>query len=227
MTPVPSEAIQRRRRWARALRARRRWVAVLLLTASVAFALDALAPAAPATDPVVVAAHALAPGATLNEGDVRLAAWPTALVPADAIRSIAETSGRVLAGAVGEGEALTGLRLVGPALTAAIAGAGRVAAPVRLADAATARLLRPGDRVDVVAAQAGTADPISGGTAPPGARVVAAAALVITVAPDTQPNALIGSTSGGALVVLALSRTEALAVAEASVLGPISVLLVG
>ncbi|MCX4801034.1 hypothetical protein ACFWWM_04135 [Streptomyces sp. NPDC058682] len=69
----------------------------------------------------------------------------------------------------------------------------RVSAPVRIADAATVRLLRPGDRVDVVAAER---------TGPP--RVVAAGALVAEV-PD--PDKGVGD--GGALVVLSVPRDTA------------------
>nr|WP_328790095.1 hypothetical protein [Streptomyces sp. NBC_00273] len=69
----------------------------------------------------------------------------------------------------------------------------RVSAPVRIADAATVRLLRPGDRVDVVAAER---------TGPP--RVLAAGALVAEV-PD--PDKGVGD--GGALVVLSVPRDTA------------------
>ncbi|WP_411757309.1 hypothetical protein [Streptomyces venezuelae] len=69
----------------------------------------------------------------------------------------------------------------------------RVSAPVRIADAATVRLLRPGDRVDVVAAER-TGSP----------RVVATGVLVAEVpAPDP------GVVDGGALVVLSVPRDVA------------------
>ncbi|MFD9409103.1 hypothetical protein ACFWBN_19065 [Streptomyces sp. NPDC059989] len=68
-----------------------------------------------------------------------------------------------------------------------------VSAPVRIADAATVRLLRPGDRVDVVAAERAE---------PP--RVVAAGARVAEV-PD--PDQGVGD--GGALVVLSVPRDTA------------------
>ncbi|MEU4652674.1 hypothetical protein AB0G32_01775 [Streptomyces sp. NPDC023723] len=78
-----------------------------------------------------------------------------------------------------------------------------VSAPVRIADAATVRLLRPGDRVDVVA----------GGTAG-GATVVARGARVTEV-PQSVPAALDsdgtdgGGGAGGALVVLSVPRDTA------------------
>ncbi|MER7824378.1 hypothetical protein ABTX85_17645 [Streptomyces sp. NPDC096097] len=73
------------------------------------------------------------------------------------------------------------------------AAARMVSAPVRIADAATVRLLRPGDRVDVVAAER---------TGPP--EVVAAGALVGEV-PDPDK----GVADGGALVVLSVPRDTA------------------
>ncbi|WP_330305178.1 MULTISPECIES: hypothetical protein [unclassified Streptomyces] len=82
-----------------------------------------------------------------------------------------------------------------------------VAAPVRISDGATVRLLRPGDRVDVVAAD-------SGGEA----RVVAAGARVTDV-PD------VSATETGALVVLAVPRATAARLAGASATSRLAVTL--
>ncbi|MPY37519.1 hypothetical protein FNH09_41835 [Streptomyces adustus] len=71
-----------------------------------------------------------------------------------------------------------------------------VTAPVRIADAATVRLLRPGDRVDVIAAGPAA----TGGDA----RVVARGALVTRVPTPVDPPP-----EGGALVVLSLERATA------------------
>ncbi|MFD7627947.1 hypothetical protein ACFV7Q_18255 [Streptomyces sp. NPDC059851] len=68
-----------------------------------------------------------------------------------------------------------------------------VSAPVRIADAATVRLLRPGDRVDVVAAER---------AGPP--RVVAEGARV-----DAVPGREEDAGGGGALVVLSVPRDTA------------------
>ncbi|MCX4692812.1 hypothetical protein [Streptomyces sp. NBC_01408] len=68
-----------------------------------------------------------------------------------------------------------------------------VSAPVRIADAGTVRLLRPGDRVDVVAAER---------AGPP--RVVASGARVAEVPAPEQ-----GAGDGGALVVLSVDRDTA------------------
>ncbi|MFI9152833.1 hypothetical protein [Streptomyces sp. NPDC053367] len=78
-----------------------------------------------------------------------------------------------------------------------------VTAPVRIADGATVRLLRPGDRVDVIAAQ----ETATGGEA----RVVAHGALVTKV-----PEPLTDAAEAGALVVLSVPSDTAVRLAGAS-----------
>ncbi|MCM2390028.1 hypothetical protein [Streptomyces albipurpureus] len=82
-----------------------------------------------------------------------------------------------------------------------------VSAPIRIADGETVRLLRPGDRVDVIAAPASTTP----GGALPDATVVAAGARVTEV-----PKAVDGAHEGGALVVVSVPRTIAAELAGAS-----------
>ncbi|MEV6679896.1 hypothetical protein AB0N09_23990 [Streptomyces erythrochromogenes] len=84
-----------------------------------------------------------------------------------------------------------------------------VSAPVRIADAGTVRLLRPGDRVDVVAAERAQQP-----------RVVAAGARVAEV-PD--PDRGVGD--GGALVVLSVPRETARALVGASATARLAVTL--
>ncbi len=81
-----------------------------------------------------------------------------------------------------------------------------VTAPVRIADAATVRLLRPGDRVDVIAAEESPT-----GT---GARVVARRARVTQVPQAPTPQDSVAE--GGALVVLSVPRDTASRLAGAS-----------
>ncbi|MGW3912902.1 hypothetical protein ACWEBX_15465 [Streptomyces sp. NPDC005070] len=85
--------------------------------------------------------------------------------------------------------------------------AGTVRAPVRIADADVARLLRPGDRVDVVAAD-------DGGEV----RVLAARARVTGV-PDA------GATGTGALVVLSVPPATAVRLAGAGTTSRLAVTL--
>ncbi|MFF3581709.1 CpaB family protein [Streptomyces mirabilis] len=97
-----------------------------------------------------------------------------------------------------------------PSATTSVRGRGAVetvAAPVRIADAATVRLLRPGDRVDVIAAD-GSGE----------GRVVAAGARVAEV-PD------FAATETGALVVLSVPRATAARLAGAGTTARLAVTL--
>jgi hypothetical protein len=85
-----------------------------------------------------------------------------------------------------------------------------VTAPVRIADAATVRLLRPGDRVDVIAAE----ESATGGAA----RIVARGARVAKV-----PAA--SATESGALVVLTVPRRTAARLAGAGATSRLAVTL--
>ncbi|MFI8966625.1 hypothetical protein ACIGO8_31470 [Streptomyces sp. NPDC053493] len=89
-----------------------------------------------------------------------------------------------------------------------------VSAPVRIADAATVRLLRPGDRVDVIAA------PHSMTGVAGEARVVASGARVAEV-----PRAGETRSDGGALVVLSVPRSTATALAGAGMTSQLAVTL--
>ncbi|MET8831525.1 hypothetical protein ABZX40_37145 [Streptomyces sp. NPDC004610] len=99
-----------------------------------------------------------------------------------------------------------------PAGTGEERRAERVTAPVRIADGATVRLLRAGDRVDVVAAQGSAA----GGDA----RVVARGALVTEV-----PEPVDESAGTGALVVLSVPRATAARLVGAGTTGRLAVTL--
>nr|WP_123439609.1 hypothetical protein [Streptomyces sp. PanSC9] len=90
--------------------------------------------------------------------------------------------------------------------------AGVVTAPVRIADAATVRLLRAGDRVDVVAAE----DASAGGAV----RVLARGVRVTKV-----PEPLEGTAEGGALVVLSVPRATAARLVGASATARLAVTL--
>jgi hypothetical protein len=101
-----------------------------------------------------------------------------------------------------------------------------VSAPVRIADAGAVRLLRPGDHVDVIAA--GEARAGTGG----GARVLAKGARVAEV-PHTAAGGAAGfeasdgsaETEGGALIVLAVPRETATALAGAGISSQLAVTL--
>ncbi|MFC9703302.1 hypothetical protein ACFTWD_21700 [Streptomyces sp. NPDC056943] len=89
-----------------------------------------------------------------------------------------------------------------------------VSAPVRIADAETVRLLRAGDRVDVIAAPN---SPMGGAGE---ARVVATGARVAEVPRSGETRS-----DGGALVVLSVPRSTAAALAGAGVTSQLAVTL--
>ncbi|MEY9992009.1 hypothetical protein ABIE67_004041 [Streptomyces sp. V4I8] len=94
----------------------------------------------------------------------------------------------------------------------------RVSAPVRIADGATVRLLRPGDRVDVIAAE----ESATGGDA----RVVARGARVSKVPEMPEaPESLDAASGSGALVVLSVPRSTAARLAGASATARLAVTL--
>ncbi|GFH39446.1 hypothetical protein SCWH03_57130 [Streptomyces pacificus] len=103
-----------------------------------------------------------------------------------------------------------------------------VSAPVRIADAETVRLLKPGDRVDVIAVSSASAgEPPGRGTSiddrtsrGPDARIIVAGARVTAV-----PRAAEGLQDGGALIVLAVPRSVATALAGAGATSRLAVAL--
>ncbi|MFJ8132564.1 hypothetical protein [Streptomyces hydrogenans] len=99
----------------------------------------------------------------------------------------------------------------------AAAPARLVSAPVRIADAEAVRLLRAGDRVDVIAAPVLNSPAGEGGSA---VRVVARSARVAEVPRpgETRPD-------GGALIVLSVPRATATALAGAGVTSQLAVTL--
>ena len=90
---------------------------------------------------------------------------------------------------------------------------GKLEVPVRLADPAVAGVVSPGDVVDVI-----LAGPRSGAT-------VVAAEVVVTALPTTGDGGPWSSDEG--LVMVAASDAEALALAGASVRGPLTIVLHG
>lgn len=180
------------------LRRRRRLVAALLVAAAVLAGLRTVAPPAPDTVAVLVAARDLPSGALLEDGDLVRRDFPAGLAPPGATGAAA---GRVLAAPVRRGEVLTDVRLVGPVLADAVPG--ETVLPVRLPDAGMATLLRAGDEVDLLATDPGT-----------GETTVVARDVTVLATPTGVPDGPAGG-SGGALVVVGASATEAIAIAGA------------
>jgi Flp pilus assembly protein CpaB len=177
--------VDRRARVRRAVRrtvlGRRRSLAAVCAAVAVLAGLQAARPGGPDTVAVVVAAHDLESGTQLSADDVAVARWPVDTAP----RGLeAHAVGRTLAAPIRRGEPVTDVRLVAPALTTGYPG--RVAMPVRIADADMVGLLRVGDHVDLVAA-----DPRAG-TATYAALDVPVVALPVSAGHDSGSTPLTG-----------------------------------
>jgi Flp pilus assembly protein CpaB len=209
----PPPLADRRTRLHRAVRrtvlARRRPLAALCASVAVLAGVQAARPSGPRTVAVTVAAHDLDSGTVLTARDVAVARLPVGEVP----RGVEERAvGRTLAAPMRQGEPVTDVRLVAPALLAGYPG--RVAVPVRVADADAVSLLRVGDRVDLVAA-----DPRSRR-----ATYVAVDVPVLSLPePSDQNTGSAGLT--GRLVVTALTPADVVGVASAAASDLLSVVI--
>lgn len=110
----------------------------------------ALAPPPTPTTAVVVASRDVPAGTELSAADLGVARFPPHLVPEDALRSDDDALGRRTAVPLSPGTVLGETLLAGERFAVA-PPAGAVIVPVRLGDAGTAGLLRPGDHIDLVA----------------------------------------------------------------------------
>jgi Flp pilus assembly protein CpaB len=166
----------------------------------------------PPTVLVVVAARDLAAGTVLTAAALRTVRFPAELAPGGNASSPERLTGRTLAAALRAGEPISDVRVVGPGLTAQL-GPGLVAAPVRLADLAVARLVRAGDRVDVLASSPESAR----------AELVAAGALVLAATGTGDPGT--AADGGGGLLLLAVDGSTAARLAAASASATLTVTL--
>ncbi len=188
-----------------------RWrfpVAAACLALAAAVTVDTLRPAPETGTDVLVAARDLPAGLALAGTDMRVATVPAPIAVAGSVASDearAALVGRTTAVLVPAGMPLVPQLLAGTDLTGP---PGTVVAAVRLADDAMTALLRPGDRVDLLAA------PVEGGAGVPLAR----GALVLPSPPRSGGSGLLGSSGGDAAPLLvAVGPDEATALAGAGV----------
>jgi len=193
-------------------------VAVCLGLATTAVVAALQPPPAP-TVAVPVAGRDLAVGHVLTAGDIRLARYPSSLVPSGTSGATGRGAvGRTLTTSVPAGMPLAGGLLGGGTLEVP---AGRAIVHVPLLDAGLREVALPGSRVDVIAAD---------GTGAPG-RVVAQGATVLPgvfVPDDAAETSLLGGSAeddGGLL--LAVLPDEAAALAGAASAALLSVVVVG
>lgn len=184
-------------------------VAAGLFAAAVAAGLTVLAPGTEPGVVVLTAAHDLVAGAPLGVEDLAATSLPRAAVPGGALLDRGAVLGRLVAGPVRRGEPLTDVRLLGASLAT---GSTEVAVPVRVAEPATAALVRAGDVVDVLSAS------------PEGATT---AVVVASSVPVLSVPALGDDRGEGALLVLAADRPTAGRLAAAAVTGRLSVVVAG
>jgi len=197
-----------------ALSLSRRWRSARMLVAALMTAGALVLAVAPQTLPatpvqesetaVLVAALDLAAGVTIGSADLEMAKRTTSQLPDGALSSEAAALGRVVSSSVRRGEILTDRRVLGPGLSAGL-GAGMVASPVRLVDLEVAALLRPGDRVDILAATDGAVS----------AAVVAARVLVLAV-PLADSEGPVAAAPLGLVVVAVDQETAGLLAAAAA-----------
>jgi pilus assembly protein CpaB len=183
---------------------------VLAAIAAVLTGISAAAPEGPAMITVVKAKSQLPGGAVISASDLTLDRVVVSDVPEGVVTNPNDLVGKRLAAPVAENQMMTPLTT-----TAAQTSVppGHVIAPLRLADPALTALLRPGDVVDVVAA-----DP----QAEQAATVIATNARVVTV-PDV-PDDRAGPGSDGGLVLIDVDSRTAALVAQAAASATLSVL---
>jgi len=211
------------RRWRVLLWRARLPFAATMLGCAVALGLADLRPPPPPRTAVVVTAHALDAGTALTDADVDVVHLPPDAVADGAHREPGAVVGRALVVAVPAGLPVVDALLRDDRLASA-GPPGTVVVPVRLADPGVADLLRPGDRVDLLAAATSS-------TGTPVAEVLARRALVLPhPAPSDgpDPGGLLGSapTDTGTLTLVAVDPAQAPALAGAAAWAGISAVVV-
>jgi len=183
----------------RFIRRHRRGVAATLAAVAVLATIQAVGGSATPIVAVAVAATELPAGHMLTTSDIRVQDYPVDLRPPGSYMNAEPIVGDVIVAPVSAGEPLTATRLLGKRPQA---GRGKVAAPVRLADAGVAGLLAPGDVITIISANRDGS-----------VRVLARNARVITR--PIPPAGL--SARSASLVLVAVSAQDATTLAAESV----------
>ncbi|HET6759362.1 MAG TPA: SAF domain-containing protein [Propionibacteriaceae bacterium] len=210
--PMPPVTRRRRRplrALARAASWHRRKLAVLAAIASVLTGLSAAAPEGPAMTTVVKAKSQLPGGLLLSASDLVLDQVVASDVPEGVLTDPNELVGKTLAAPVAQNQMMT---LLTTTAARTSVPSGHVIAPLRLGDLALTALLRPGDVVDVVAADPEGGEP---------ATVVASNVRVVTV-PEAPNDRADPDPDGGLVLIEVDSRTAAI-IAQAAASATLSV----
>jgi pilus assembly protein CpaB len=182
---------------------------VLSAVAAVLTGVSAAAPEGPAVISVVKARSPLPAGTVVSTSDLVLDRVAVSDVPQGVLTDPDALVGRTLAAPVAENQMMTPLAATDARTSVP---RGHVIAPLRLADTTLAALLRPGDLVDVIAADGQAAQ----------ATVVAAGARVVTI--PQAPEERTGSGPEGALVLIDVDAHTASVVAHAAASATLSII---
>lgn len=189
----------------------RRGLAALCAAWAVLVGLQAAAPAPPATTPVWTAARDLPGGEVIGRDDLRLVQFAPDTAPSGrAARE--ELVGRTLVAPLVRGAPLSDRSVLGEGLLAGHPGLAAV--PIRLTDPDVVRLLRVGDRVDLLAVAADRPDT---------ARTVVTDALVLAIPQGRSEQ--ISTGLSGRIVVLGVTPENAGKVVAAHVTALVTAVL--
>ncbi|SPF68472.1 SAF domain [Propionibacterium ruminifibrarum] len=196
----------------RAVRWHRRGLAVIAASCALVFALAALSPGSGPTRSVVVSARPLAAGVVIGADDVALAELPAQVVPDSAVTDPSQVVGQVLAVPRPSGATLLGEDIVTSSLVSTADGLSLV--PFRISDEGIASILAVGDLISVVA------------LGPEGQPVPVVNHVRIAALPTPQASgSFSGSSSGGALIIVAAEADQASTLAAASASYDLSIIL--
>jgi pilus assembly protein CpaB len=194
---------------ARAASWHRRKLAVLAAIAAVLTGVSAAAPEGPAMISVVKATSRLPAGTVVSRSDLVLDRVAASDVPEGVLTDPLTLVGKTIAAPVAENQMMTPLAATDARTSVPH---GHVIAPLRLVDTAMVALLRPGDLIDVIAADAQAGQ----------ATVVAAGARVVTI--PQVPDEGVGAGPEGALVLIDVDAHTASVVAHAAASATLSII---
>ena len=187
---------------------RRALAAVCAAAAVLALAAALTAPPEPSTR-VTVAARDISTGATISAADLTTASVPDRLLPTRAVTDPGSITGRIATAGVTKGSVITEATSFSEGSSAS--APGRLVVPVRVQDATAGRIVRPGQRIVLIASGSGTSP----------ARILTRDAIVVTVPDGTASSAFTtGDTRGSVLLVDVDERTAtevAMAVSTTSI----------
>lgn len=187
----------------------RRWLAAVAAALCVLAVTSALSPTLPGGTPVVIAAKAIPAGAQLTAEEVTTKEVPPDLVPAQPLSGTEQATGRTAVVALPAGTIIGSSFL----LETTPLPPGMRFVPVRVPDAEIGRLLRTGDRVSVVAPDAG------------GNSTIIAAGLRVAAIPRQDTSGPIQARDQNTLVVLEVPDALAAEVSTASLQRGLSLVL--